>query len=155
VSETYKVKNVPTLSFSGGIVVLTDALVKLAAADEEVMALLAHELGHVDLRHVVRSVLQDSIVAAAATITADASTLSVAVAGLPMILARTTYSRKFESAADDYAFQLLKSKGYSPAAFADIMEKLDAHHGDRPAGFGYVSTHPLTEERIRRAREAA
>lgn len=139
----------------GGIVVLTDQLVKLADRNEEVIAVLAHEIGHVDMRHTVRSVLQDSIVAATvATITADAATLSAAVAGLPMILARTKYSRKFESAADDYAFRLLMDNGYSPAAFADIMEKLDTHPGGRPSAFGYFATHPLTEERIRRAREA-
>jgi len=140
----------------GGIIVLTDELVELADGTEEVLAVLAHEIGHVDMRHAVRSVLQDSIVAAtAATITADAATLSVAVAGLPMILARTKYSRKFETAADDYAFRLLKRKGYSPAAFATVMEKMDARHGARPSAVGYLSTHPLTEERIQRAREAA
>jgi len=139
----------------GGIIVLTDELVDLSETNEEVIAVLAHEIGHVDLRHAMRSVLQNSIVAATmATITADAATLSVAVAGLPMVLAQTQYSRQFETAADDYAFRLLKRKGYSPAAFASIMEKMDEKRGDRPAAFSYFSTHPLTDERVQRAREA-
>lgn len=139
----------------GGIIILTDKLVGLSDTNEEVIAVLAHEIGHVDMRHAMRSVLQNSIVAATvATITADAATLSVAVAGLPAVLAQTQYSRKFETAADDYAFSLLKRKGYSPAAFASIMEKLDEKKGDRPAAFSYFSTHPLTDERVQRAREA-
>jgi predicted Zn-dependent protease len=140
----------------GGIIVLTDELVALSETNEEVLAVLAHELGHVDLRHTMRSVLQNSIVAATvATITADAATLSVAVAGLPMVLAQTQYSRQFETASDDYAFRLLKRKGYSPAAFATIMEKLDEKRGDRSSGFSYFSTHPLTDERVQAARKAA
>jgi predicted Zn-dependent protease len=100
--------------------------------------------------------MQNSLIAAAvAAITADVATLSVAVSGLPVVLAQTKYSRKFETAADDYGFALLKQNGYSPEAFASIMEKLSAKDGKGTAGFNYLSTHPVTEERIRRAHEAA
>ena len=84
-----------------------------------------------------------------------AAALSVAVAGLPMMLAQTKYSRQFETEADDFAFGLLKRKRYLPAAFAAIMEKLDEQRNDRPTGFGYFSTHPLTDERVQQARETA
>ncbi len=140
----------------GGTIVITDAMVLLADSREEVLAVLAHEIGHVELRHAMRSVLQDSAVAvAAAAVTSDAASLSAAVAGLPVLLARTKYSRKFEAAADEYAFGLLRRKGYSPAAFADIMERLEAREGRDGGAFAYISTHPVTEERVRRAREAA
>jgi predicted Zn-dependent protease len=142
----------------GGAIVITDDMVKLAESDEEVLAILAHEIGHVELRHVMRHVLQDSAVAvAAATITGDAATLSVAVAGLPAVLAQAEYSRDFESEADDFAFQLLHRHGMSPEAFASVMERIEGEDcGNESSGaLDFLSTHPVTSERIQRARAAA
>ncbi len=144
------------LALPGGIIVITDEMVKAAETTEEVLAVLAHEIGHVELRHAMRSVLQNSVIAiGAAAVTSDAASLSVAIAGLPALLAERKYSRKFETAADDYAFNLLKQKGYSPAAFASIMERLVRKDEREMGPFAYVSTHPLTTERVRRARAAA
>ncbi len=139
----------------GGIIVITDEMVKAAETTEEVLAVLAHEIGHVELRHTMRSVLQSSVVAVAvAAVTSDAASLSVAIAALPTMVARTKYSREFEAAADKYAFGLLKRKGYSPLAFASLMEKLAKKEG-YTGPLAYVSTHPVTAERVRRARAAA
>jgi len=140
----------------GGTIVITDAMVKLAESDEEVLAILAHEIGHVELRHVMRHVLQDSAVAvAAATLSGDAATLSGAVSGLPVVLAQARYSRDFESEADDFAFQLLKQHAMSPEAFASVMERLQEKCGCKSSVLDFLSTHPVTSERIERARAAA
>ncbi len=144
------------LALPGGIIVITEEMVRAAETTEEVLAVLAHEIGHVELRHTMRAVLQNSVVAVgAAAVTSDAASLSVAIAGLPALLAQRKYSRKFETAADDYAFELLKQKGYSPAAFASIMERLAKKDEKEMGPFAYVSTHPVTAERVRRARDAA
>jgi predicted Zn-dependent protease len=146
------------LALPGGTIVITDGMIRTAKTNEEVLAVLAHEAGHIEQRHALRSVLQNSAIAiAVAAVTADAASLSAAVAGLPALLAQTKYSRNFETAADDFAFRLLKQKGYSPLAFASIMERLSAKHKKRIEGttFGYLSTHPLTAERVQRARDAA
>lgn len=140
----------------GGTIVITDAMVEAAQSPEEVLAILAHEMGHIELRHTMRSILQNSAIAVvAAAVTSDAASLSVAVGGMPALLAETKYSREFETAADDYAFRLLKKRNYSPASFASIMERLSEKHGKKLQMFNFVSTHPVTEERIQRARAAA
>ena len=140
----------------GGTIVITDGMVSASESTEEVLAVLAHEIGHVELRHTMRSILQNSAIAAvAATVTSDAASLSVAVAGLPALLAETRYSREFEEAADDYAFRLLKKLNYSPEAFASIMERLEKKHEGEHRGRTFISSHPVTEERVKRAREAA
>ena len=140
----------------GGTIVITDDMVKLAESDQEVLAILAHEIGHVELRHVMRHVLQDSAVAvAAATITGDAATLSVAVAGLPSLVAQAEYSRDFETEADDFAFELLRQHEMSPEAFATVMERIQADCECEPGALDFLSTHPVTGERIKRARAAA
>lgn len=140
----------------GGAIVITDAMVKKAESMEEIAAVLAHEIGHVERRHSMRHLLQDSVVAVvAATITADAASLSVAVAGLPALLARAKYSREFETEADDFAFQLLKQRGRSPEAFATLMERLAGKDEEAERDFTFLSTHPVTAERVQRARAAA
>ncbi|MFB3884406.1 MAG: M48 family metallopeptidase [Thermodesulfobacteriota bacterium] len=144
------------LALPGGIIIITDDMVKAAQTTEEVLAILAHEIGHVELRHMMRSVLQNSVVGAVvAAVTSDAASLSVAVASVPVLLAQTKYSREFETAADEYAFGLLKKKGYSPNAFASIMERLAKRDEKEMGAYAYVSTHPLTSARVQRARGAA
>jgi len=143
------------LALPGGAVVITDAMVNEAGSLEEIAAVLAHEIGHVERRHTLRTLLQGSAVAVVvATITADAASLSVAVAGLPALLAQAKYSREFETEADEFAFQLLKQHGRSPEAFATLMERL-AGEGDVERSYAFLSTHPMTAERVQRARAAA
>ena len=140
----------------GGTIVITDDMVHAAETVDEVVAVLAHEIGHAELRHTMRRVLQDSAVAVvAATLTADAASLSVAVAGLPALLAQAKYSREFEAEADDFAFKLLKRHHRSPMAFATLMERLANKHDEDKQAFAFISTHPVTAERVRRARVAA
>ena len=140
----------------GGTIIITDEMITSAQSPDEVLAVLAHEIGHVELRHAMRHMLQNSAVAVVATaLTADAASLSVAVAGLPAVLAQTKYSRQFETEADEYAFELLKRNNISPEAFASLMERLDQKKGDSSSPFGFLSTHPVTAERAQRARAAA
>jgi predicted Zn-dependent protease len=151
------------LALPGGTIVLTDELVELSRTPDEVLAVLAHEIGHVERRHALRQLLQGSATAAiAATLAGDAATMSTAVAGFPVLLAQTKYSRDFETEADDYGFRLMKAKGISPNAFADIMGRMSSAgascgEGESEAepSSGFLSTHPVTEERIARARAAA
>lgn len=143
------------IALPGGAIVITDDMVNEADSLDEIAAVLAHEIGHVERRHALRHLLQGSAVAvAAATLTADAASLSVAVAGVPTLLAQTKYSREFETEADDFAFALLKHRGRSPEAFATLMERLAGEH-ESERGFGFLSTHPVTAERVQRARAAA
>jgi predicted Zn-dependent protease len=131
-------------------------MVHEAETVDEAVAVLAHEIGHAELRHTMRHVLQGSAVAVVtATLTADAASLSVAVAGLPALLAQAKYSREFEAEADDFAFKLLKRHNRSPMAFATLMERLAKKHEDEERAFAFISTHPVTAERVKRARAAA
>ena len=76
---------------------------------------------------------------------------------MPTVLVQTSYSRRFETEADDYAFESLRRHGISPRAFADLMRRLRNEreaHGRGESLIRYLSTHPATDERIRRAEEA-
>ncbi len=143
------------LALPGGIIIVTDDMVHLAPNEDELLAVLAHEIGHVQGRHALRLILQDSgVVVLIAALAGDAVSMSVLAAALPTALLQSHYSRQFEEEADEYAFAHLRRHGYSPQLFADMMRRLQ-QADRRPAGEGgvlrYFSTHPLTEERIQRA----
>jgi Zn-dependent protease with chaperone function len=135
----------------GGAVVMTDALVKLARNDDQISAVLAHEVGHVRHRHGLRMALQAAGLAAA--LFGDATSITSLATTLPAALLRSGYSREFETEADDYAFQRLREIGLSPKAFAEIMLLLEKDHKKRSGGDSkdYFSTHPATAKRIERA----
>ncbi|HTM45244.1 MAG TPA: M48 family metallopeptidase [Polyangiaceae bacterium] len=142
------------LTLPGGIVVVTDDLVRLVTP-EELSAVLAHELGHVEGRHSMRALIQSSGVGLiVAVITGDASSATAALGTVTAVL-NASYSRDMETQADAFAFKLLDEHGISPNAFATAMERLSQQAGARPGSNSFFDSHPATEERIRRAREAA
>ena len=143
----------------GNIIVVSDELVHFVGGDDELLAVLAHELGHLHGHHAVRLVLQQSGVAVLATALAgDAVAMTFLAAGLPSALVNARYSRALESEADDYAIAQLERHGRSPGVFAQVMrrfaEKMARADSNDPL-IRYLSSHPPTEERIGRAEDAA
>lgn len=134
-----------------GHIVITDELIDMADSDEEVLAVLAHEIGHVVHDHGLRSVLQSSAVALLLTaVTGDVGAASGFAAAMPIILLETNYSRKFELEADTYALDYMKANNIDTIHFATILQKISGDVGDEESSpFSYISTHPATFERIK------
>ena len=140
------------LALPSGVVVLTDELVELARRDEEIVAVLAHEIGHINHRHTLRQVLQNSISGLLmAAITGDILSTSSFAATLPTVLVQARFSRQFETEADEAAVRYLRARGISTGHFANILTRLaQAHHEKEGDMSDYLSTHPSTLERIQR-----
>jgi Peptidase family M48 len=134
-----------------GIVVVTDELVDLAQADEELEVVLAHEIGHVVHRHSLRMLLQNSATSLLMiALTGDVSSASVLVAGVPTAIVQAKHSRQFETEADDYAYAWMDRNGIAHRYFGDILERLEKKYGSADAGaLSWLSSHPSTAERIR------
>ncbi len=138
----------------GGTVVVTDQLVKLAPDDDALAAVMAHEIGHVENRHLLRRIIAGTVVGAVVTVIAgDASGL---MAALPAALANLSYSRDMEREADRYAVGELKRRHIPIEPFARMLQRLQGAHGgaDAPAWARYLQTHPDTEDRVAQIRAA-
>lgn len=134
-----------------GTIVFTDEIVKLADDDRELVAVLAHEIGHVKGRHILRHVLQDSVFGLMVVIlTGDLSSVSAMVVSMPVILAQLKHSRQFETESDEYAKQFLKRRDIDPVFLAELFKKLQDLNGEGEIG-NFLSSHPLTSERIKKA----
>lgn len=137
----------------GGFIVVSDELVHLAANDEEIAAVLAHELGHVERRHGLQSVLRNSAaLVLVSTVTGDLSTLTAFSGTLPFLLFQRGYAREFEREADAYAVNLLRRARIDPAELAYILERLENARPATGADFTYLSTHPSTPDRVKQLR---
>lgn len=147
------------LALPAGRVIFTDELVLLAEHDDELLAILAHEVGHVLHRHNLRGIVQSSLVAwLMIAVTGDLSAASEIAAALPLALSQLGYSRNMEREADDFSLQYLQQQGISPLHFSNIMRRLDplGAEADEGGQLGMLlSTHPATAERIRRFEQAA
>lgn len=133
-----------------GIVVVTDELVELARTDGELVSVIVHELGHVQHRHIMRSLLQNSAVALlVATLLGDVSSVTGLAASIPTLLVEQGYSREFEFEADLYAAEVLDEMGVGRAALAAMLRRLGDSHGVQRSNLtDYLSTHPSTLKRI-------
>jgi len=134
----------------GGFIVVSDELVALAN-DDELAAVLAHEIGHWQLRHGLQGVLRSSsALLVVCTITGDLSTLTTFAGTIPFVLLQRGYSREFEEEADTYAVNLLRKTGINVAHFVTILKKLEDARPAQGQDLTYLSTHPATASRIQR-----
>jgi Zn-dependent protease with chaperone function len=136
-----------------GDVVLTDGLVENAEDEDEIVAVLAHELGHVQHRHGLRSVLQQvGIGALVAGALGDFVSLTSIAGVLPVLLVTLEYGREFEREADAFGADLLDEAGIGREKLAQFLTKLAAEEASLPA---YLSTHPATTKRAETIRRSA
>ena len=132
----------------GGTLVITDQLVNLVQHDEELLAVIAHEVGHVRRRHALRQVLQGlGVSALAMAVFGDFSALSGITVAVPAVL-QARYSRDMEREADADARRWLLEHGIAKHRFDDLMCRLAAAHGAQPdSKYNYFASHPAVSER--------
>ena len=114
------------LAFPDGTIIMTDELVELADTDEELQAILLHEIGHLQHRHSLRQIIAHSSLAILATVfTGDLSAAGSLIVGAPSVMMEASYSRDMETEADSYALQVMERRGIATEHFANIMDRLE------------------------------
>lgn len=139
----------------GGSVIITDDLINLAQTDQELIAIMAHEIGHIKSRHALRMVVQNTSAGfLLAAITGDLISTTALSAAIPSILVDAKFSREMEREADRYAVHYLTEQKIPLHYFSDILQRLQYHHipddevSRRTNWTHYIESHPTTSERI-------
>lgn len=141
----------------GGQIIVFTGLLE-AMDDAEVMAILAHEIAHVELRHGLKSLLRSVGVLAfmSGAVGGGFETLEglETAAELSGVLVLLSYSRKMELEADAWAVKRLRELKLDADGLRRSLERLHREQNgtERPWG-SLLSTHPATPERIERLRE--
>ena len=135
-----------------GLIVVTDEMVLLVESERELIGVFAHEIAHVEKRHGLRSVFQNTgVFLLISALVGDVASITSTAAALPTLLAESGYSRKFEAEADEAAGAYFLSKGWSTQPLQDVLLRMTQ---DMPefAGRALFSSHPDTAERVERLR---
>lgn len=160
-------ENIPNaLALPSGDIILTDKFVELCENQDQIDAVLLHEMGHVVYRHGLEMLIESTFISVAAMfIVGDVNGVADMGVGLGSLLVSSSYSRKHETQADTYAFKKMLQVGIDPIAFTDIMGKMSRYLEDKnitkksqKSGKEdelsvYLSTHPETEQRMMRANQ--
>jgi predicted Zn-dependent protease len=150
----------------GCYIYITRGLMGIVNSEAELASVLAHELGHIVADHgerqQKRSIWRGLGVLAVGWLTGSERLTRIASEAAGYFTLR--YSRRQEYESDDLGIRYMREAGYDPHAAADMLAALGAHEQflartqgrDEAKGIPeWARTHPLTENRIERARQTA
>ncbi|MBC6431862.1 M48 family metallopeptidase [Nostoc sp. HG1] len=133
----------------GGYVYVHTGLLKAADNEAELASVIAHEIGHIGGKHLVKQMRQKAIASGLATATGLDRNVAVGI-GVDLALNRPR-SRQDEFDADQRGLRTLTRAGYAQSGMVTFMQKLLKKGGSVPT---FLSTHPGTSDRIDGLRRA-
>ena len=149
---------VDTFALPGGYLYVHSGMIMAAESEAELASLMAHEIAHVAARHATRAETRMKFFAALSMAlmyfggpAAGAMRLAVGVAGPATFL---KFGRDAEREADLLGLEYVYVAGYDPQAFVQFFERLhiNKRHKHNLIASAFA-THPMSEDRIRRAQE--
>lgn len=146
--KVYETADVNAFAMANGTVRVYSGLMDLMN-DDELLFVLGHEIGHVELGH-TRKAMQVAYAARAARIGAASAGGAVGAIAQSELgtfteqLVNAQFSQREELQADSYSLDFFKKHGYPPQAAVSALRKL----GGGPSHF--LSSHPDSESRARR-----
>jgi predicted Zn-dependent protease len=151
--------NVPNaFSTPGGHIFLSRGLIDMAASEDMLAAVIAHELAHIQLSHGLAEIKHERLVgdlnreqARIAGMLEREQAFAEPVNEIVNTLLGKGYSRSQESEADSMAVTLLASSGYYPSSLADFLKRLEATQGSN----SMIGSPPLFTFRITDAERSA
>lgn len=156
---TFKVLDGPKLkpdqkinafALPGGYVYIFREMCEMLETDDQIAAILAHEVGHIAAKHSIKR-LQSSLGATFFQLLASSMADSNATkrrTNAAMGLLMTSYSREDETLADRLCVRYLKKTSYDPEAALRVMDKMAKHNKKMPIrSFTSYRSHPYLSER--------
>lgn len=150
--EVFKSNEVNAFALPGNKIGVFDGMMRLADSDDELAAVIGHEIGHVQAHHAAERVNTD-----VATQLGVQVLSSVLGGGNPQMAAALLgagaqygialpYSRNQELQADQLGLHTMAKAGYDPHAAIALWHKMATAAAGNPPTF--LSTHPATGDRI-------
>ena len=158
----YEVVDVNAFACGDGSVRICAGLMDVMT-DEEVMAVIGHEIGHV-LHTDSKDAMKQAYLTSASKNAVGAANNTVAkltdsqLGSLAETLASAQYSQKQENAADDYGFEFSIANGIDPYSMYNSLNKLLELSVEAPKSSKFrqlFSSHPETQKRVKRMKEKA
>ena len=149
-------KEINAFAVPGGNMFMFTGLMDRVATDDELAAVTGHEMTHVRAEHWAKAVAKQSQREAALGILlglTHAGKIAQLGAGLYNQLTGLAFSRKEEDEADTGGMSNMVKAGYDPHGMIDLFRLLQLASGSNGEPAAFLSDHPLTKDRIRKAQE--
>ena len=143
----------------GGLILVTRGLLDCCQTEDELAAVLAHEIGHVEKQHGLRAIRTGRLNSALTILAVEAGknlggeqlaevtkAFDESINDITTTLMNSGYSRKLEYEADAAAVGILRRAGYQPGALVAMLENM-AKNWDS-SRHDFAATHPAPADRI-------
>jgi predicted Zn-dependent protease len=142
-----------------GLIFVTRGLIRCCPTEDALAAILAHEIGHVQLRHGMQSIEKARVTEALTVLAQEGAknlgsrevaqlteTFSGAISDIANSMINNGYSRTFEYQADQASVALVQRVGYNPEGLIDMLTVMEKKL--KPGGLDFAKTHPAPRDRI-------
>jgi predicted Zn-dependent protease len=159
--DIYSTDVVNAMAAPGGKIIVFEGLWDpqkgLAKTDDEIAAVIAHEIAHVTCRHSAEAMTSNMLlggslaVASAVAKSRNNDTAALALGGAFIAyegLVVTHYSRRDEYEADRTGMMYMAKAGYNPQAAINIWKRAAAGGGKSGSPLDMLSTHPNDANRM-------
>ncbi len=143
-----------------GLIFVSRGMLRCCNNEGELAAILAHEIGHVQLRHGLQSIKKGrfsefgSLLAMETTkaltnnqVAKLVESFEGTISDITTTMINNGYSRAFEEDADESAVTIMNRLGYNPSTLVGMLETMDAKL--KPEGHDFAKTHPSPKKRIK------
>lgn len=143
----------------GGLILVTRGLLDCCQTEDELAAVLAHEIGHVEKQHGLRAIRTGRLNSALTILAVEAGknlageqlaevtkAFDESINDITTTLMNSGYSRKLEYEADAAAVGILRRAGYQSGALVAMLENM-AKNWDS-SRHDFAATHPAPADRI-------
>ncbi|MEM9924208.1 MAG: M48 family metallopeptidase [Cyanobacteria bacterium P01_D01_bin.50] len=144
VFQVVKDDSINAFATAGGYVYINTGLIKAADNEAQLASVVAHEIGHIEGKHVVKQMRQTAIANGLAT-AAGVEESKLVQLGVEIAFRRRK-SRAAERDADQRGLRILTDSGYAPQGMVSFMKKLKSKSGASAPTF--LSTHPSPANRV-------
>lgn len=163
IAPTYKLRlhlvkddQVNAFAMPGGHIVVYTGILDKMKEPGELAALLAHEGTHVEKRHSTRGIARDlSGSLFLSLLLGDLGGVTAVLAQKGDELKGLSYSRDLETEADTIGIRRMHANGMDPHGMVKLLELLEREAEDMPEGVSFLSSHPLTKDRLATAKAKA
>lgn len=134
-------------TIAGGHIFVFEGLIKFCESPEELAAVLAHEIGHAEKKHITKKLAKELGIEAVGTILGGGDDNVIKEAGKLVLSKR--FDREYEKQADHFAIDLLEKAGISPYKLASFFRKLNEAGLAYDDDLEFMMTHPHNDSRIK------
>ncbi len=144
----------------GGFIFVSRGMLRLCRSEDDLAAVLAHEVAHVELQHALRAIKGSRLTSALTTLAVEGAksfagdalaqlteAFEGSITDISGTLMNSGYARRQERQADEVAVRILRQVGYDPRALPRVLDEMQGRL--KPDRHDFAATHPPPLDRVK------